>query len=50
VRSGGRKLTAIVSLSDKDDLRFGPVAARYRRWSGLDSTVSGHDLTGDPID
>jgi DNA-binding winged helix-turn-helix (wHTH) protein len=46
----GRRLAAIASLADKDQLRFGPVSARYRRWSGLDSTVSGHDLTGDSID
>jgi DNA-binding winged helix-turn-helix (wHTH) protein len=46
----GRKLTAISSLTDKDELRFGPVAARYRYWRGLESTMSGPDLGNESID
>ena len=46
----GRQLKAISSLTDHDELRFGPVATRYRRWRSLDSTVTGQDLGDESID
>jgi pSer/pThr/pTyr-binding forkhead associated (FHA) protein len=35
-----RRVTAETVLHDRDLLRFGPVAVRYRYWSGVESTVS----------